>query len=158
VHHIDGDGENSGVVYGEMQDCENTGNEKTHHTLMETLFEGTGYSFNTGGRLENLRSLNVETVRKYHKDYYRPDNVCIIVTGQIKIEQVIDSILPMEEKILKKNIDYKKEKPWSTPIPKLEASVEKEILFPSDEDEGGGIVLMGWKEPNLNYSVCFLNF
>ena len=44
-----------------MQDCENTGDTQVYHTLKETLFEGTGYSKNTGGRMENLRSLNVET-------------------------------------------------------------------------------------------------
>eukprot|EP01080_Neovahlkampfia_damariscottae_P006879 gene6879-11041_t len=152
VHHIDDSGENSGVVYGEMQDCENTGDTLVYHTLMETLFEGTGYSQNTGGRMENLRKLQVDTVRKYHQDYYRPDNVCAILTGQIKIEQVIDSLLPIEEKILKKNLKYKQERPWSKPISKLEKSIEKEILFASDDDSGGGIISFGWKEPNIKYS------
>ena len=30
VHHINGEGENSGVVYCEMQGCENSGEKKVH--------------------------------------------------------------------------------------------------------------------------------
>jgi Zn-dependent M16 (insulinase) family peptidase len=57
-----------------------------------------------------LRKLNNSVVKKYHTSYYRPDNINIIITGQIKIEEIIDSLEKIEIKILSKNIEYPKEK------------------------------------------------
>lgn len=148
VHHIDGEGENAGVVYAEMQACENTGSDLTYHAMMESLYKGSGYACNTGGKLENLRTLSVEKVRQYHKTYYRPDNVCVVITGKVTPEQVIDAVLPIEQKIIAKNLQYSKVKPWSTPIPPVAASVEQLCEFPADEDEGGGIVFISWRGTN----------
>ena len=41
------------------------------------------------------------------------------------------------------------ERPWVSKIPSLKESVEKEILFPTDEEEGGGIVYLAWRTSNL---------
>lgn len=135
-----------------MQGSENTGDSLTYHGLMETLFEGSGYSFNTGGRLEDLRKLNIKTVRNYHQAYYRPNNTCVIVTGKIKIENIIDSLQVIEEKIMKRNISYKNERPWFSPIPKLSKTIEKQILFPCDEEDGGGIVYLAWRDSKLKWN------
>jgi Zn-dependent M16 (insulinase) family peptidase len=43
VHHIDGEGKDAGVVYCEMQACENTGSNLVYHKMMETLYENCGY-------------------------------------------------------------------------------------------------------------------
>ena len=50
VHHINEDGEDAGVVYSEMQDCEHTGSNLTHRALMKALYpEGCGYRSEVGG-------------------------------------------------------------------------------------------------------------
>ncbi len=41
-------------------------------------------------------------VRSYHRSYYRPDNLCLIVTGQVEAEQLFKALAPFEEKILSK--------------------------------------------------------
>lgn len=37
------------------------------YELQRTMFAGTGYAAETGGRLKDLRELTVQTVRNYHK-------------------------------------------------------------------------------------------
>ena len=38
----------------------------------------------------------------YHSSYYRPDNLCLIVAGQVEPEQLFRALTPVEEKILSK--------------------------------------------------------
>eukprot|EP00795_Rhopilema_esculentum_P010840 gene10840-19657_t len=39
-------------------------------------------------------------------------------------------------------------RPWMTPVPPLEESVEKVVEFPT-EDESNGMILMGWRGPHV---------
>ncbi|KAJ7225434.1 Metalloenzyme, LuxS/M16 peptidase-like protein [Mycena pura] len=64
VHHIDPKGQDSGVVYSEMQGRENTSGD-----LMALWFA--------------LRVLAVEKIRQYHSTYYVPHNLSLIVTGKL---------------------------------------------------------------------------
>ena len=53
---MNGEGEDAGVVYCEMQGCENTGENRTHLAMVRAMYPGAcGYSSETGGMLENLR-------------------------------------------------------------------------------------------------------
>lgn len=51
-------------------------------------------------------STDNEKVRKYHKDFYRPENLCVIITGQVKHADVFKALQPIEEKILAKVKQY----------------------------------------------------
>jgi Zn-dependent M16 (insulinase) family peptidase len=42
-----------------------------------------GYKSETGGLMSEIRQLTNATVRAYHQQYYRPDNLCLIVTGLV---------------------------------------------------------------------------
>ena len=53
--------------------------------------------------MRNLRESTSNTkVRQYHQDFYRPDNLCLIITGQVKPEEVFKALEPFEEKIIAK--------------------------------------------------------
>lgn len=57
VHHINGQGEDSGVVYCEMQNHESDMSVITCRALQEAMYPpGCGYAADTGGRLINLRT------------------------------------------------------------------------------------------------------
>ncbi len=74
----------TGVVYSEMEIRQNTDIELCTSKLLEMLHpEGSGYRAITGGKLENLRKLTNHAVKKYHAEFYRPENLCIIITGQV---------------------------------------------------------------------------
>ena len=53
--------------------------------------------------MANLRtSTSNEKVRDYHKEFYRPENLCLVITGQVDHEAVFKVLEPFEEKIEKK--------------------------------------------------------
>ncbi|KAH7984351.1 hypothetical protein HPB52_019694 [Rhipicephalus sanguineus] len=56
VHHVNGEGEDAGVVYCEMQARENTGESLCMLNLLRTLYPAPcGYRYETGGLMRNLR-------------------------------------------------------------------------------------------------------
>eukprot|EP00163_Fabomonas_tropica_P020279 TRINITY_DN3572_c1_g1_i4.p1 TRINITY_DN3572_c1_g1~~TRINITY_DN3572_c1_g1_i4.p1 ORF type:complete len:145 (-),score=29.23 TRINITY_DN3572_c1_g1_i4:103-537(-) len=86
-----------------MQGRENSAYSVLERRLLHSIFPGnTGFKSETGGIMANLRDLKVDTVRQYHRDFYRPDNLCLIVTGQVSMDEVIEAVRPMEERILSK--------------------------------------------------------
>ncbi|CAG2062497.1 unnamed protein product [Timema podura] len=104
VHHVTGEGEDAGVVYCEMQGRENTGESLSYLALLRAMYPGhCGYKSETGGVMKNLReSCNNTKVREYHKKFYRPENLTLIVTGQVKPEEVFRALQTVEDKIVLK--------------------------------------------------------
>ena len=33
--------------------------------------------------MKDIRALDNDTIKKYHASYYRPNNLCVIVTGKV---------------------------------------------------------------------------
>jgi Zn-dependent M16 (insulinase) family peptidase len=86
-----------------MRARENTEDELCAFRLLELLHApGSGYSSNTGGKLENLRALTNASIKQYHSDYYRPDNLCLIVTGQVEPAALLAALEPLEAKLLER--------------------------------------------------------
>ena len=56
MHHINGEGEDAGVVYCEMQARENKGESLLHLNMLRNMYPGhCGYKSETGGIMANLR-------------------------------------------------------------------------------------------------------
>ncbi|KAL6068377.1 putative zn2+-dependent endopeptidase insulinase superfamily protein [Balamuthia mandrillaris] len=148
VHHIDGEGVDAGVVYCEMQARENTGPSIMFRTLLEALYPGDcGYKYETGGMMADLRKLTADQVRQYHKDFYRIDNLCLIINGKVSPKAVFDAIRPIEEKVKSKAALPPMTRPWSSPVPPFTTTVEQIVPFPADE-ETTGAVMLGWRGPS----------
>ncbi|XP_048587317.1 uncharacterized protein C05D11.1 isoform X1 [Nematostella vectensis] len=155
VQHINGEGEDAGVVYCEMQARENSGNSRTHLALLRNLYPGhCGFKSETGGIMENLRtSCSHKKVCDYHHQFYRPDNLCVVITGQVDPEKVFEALTPFEDRILVKSIDLVLQgqlpphvRPWQDPVPPLPVTTDVTIPFPT-EDESSGMVLLGCRGP-----------
>ncbi|RUS91332.1 hypothetical protein EGW08_000946, partial [Elysia chlorotica] len=148
VHHIDGSGDDSGIVYCEMQARENSGESRTHLALLRAMYPGEcGYKSETGGIMRNLReSTSHDKVKKYHKDFYRPENLCLIICGTIKPEDVFKALEPMEKKIVAKGKRPEFVRPWQSAVPPLTETVHEKVLYPS-EDEEYGMVHIGFRGP-----------
>ena len=57
VHHVNGKGDNAGVVYCEMQDTQSKPHSMVHFELCQQMYPGKcGYKSNTGGRLDEIRN------------------------------------------------------------------------------------------------------
>ena len=103
--------------------------------------------------MKNLReSTTNEKVRDYHKEFYRPENLWLIVAGKIEIPAVINALAPIEEKILSKGSRSTYNRAWQTPVPSLEESVSRDVTYPSD-DEATGIVCIAWRGPKANKDI-----
>lgn len=135
VHHIDGKGQDAGVVYCEMQARENTGDSRVERELLRQLYPGKcGYKSETGGMLAPIRALGAHTVRDYHAAYYRPENLCLIVVGKVPTQDLLDTINAVEENVLaKRKITPAApfERPWMSAVPPLPASLSKTISYPA---------------------------
>jgi len=152
VHHVNGEGENAGVVYCEMQARENTEHSRCYLEFLRSMYPGKcGYKSETGGIMKNLRTTcSHKKVVDYHQEFYRPDNLCIIITGVVKAEDVFKALIPFEEKIKSKPELPAYVRPWMNSVPPLEKDVdEKHIKFATD-DESTGMVMIGWRGNHVN--------
>ncbi|XP_003399672.2 uncharacterized protein C05D11.1 [Bombus terrestris] len=146
VHHINGKGENAGVVYCEMQGKENMGEYLVYVEMSRAIFPGRcGYKSIVGGALKNLReSTTNEKVRQYHQEFYRPENLTIVITGQVKHADVFKALQIIEKKIISKGNRSFFKKPWQDPVPPLTKSIDLDVYYPCD-DEDNGIVDVAWR-------------
>lgn len=151
VHHVNGEGEDAGVVYSEILGIENTGENLVTTAAGNAVYPGhCGYKSQQGGSLKNLReSTNNEKVRNFHKKFYRPENLAIIVTGKVSAEDIFRTLKPFENKIISKGPLGDFIKPWQTPVPPLLKSTDITIQYPSD-DVSTGLVLIAWRGPKFN--------
>jgi len=149
VHHVNGEGEDAGVVYCEMQGRENSGESLVHLAMLRAIYPGKcGYKSETGGIMKNLReSTSNEKVINYHKEFYRPENLGVVITGQVDIEEVLKTCESFEEKIVSKGDRDPFLRPWSGEVPKLEVGKEILVPYPAD-DEDNGMVYIAWRGPS----------
>ncbi|CAH2066403.1 unnamed protein product, partial [Iphiclides podalirius] len=151
VHHIDADGEDAGVVYCEMQGRENSADSRCEIRMLRAMYPNSGYSSETGGIMENLRtSTNNTKVRNFHKKFYRAENLTIILTGQIADHDVFKALSVVEDDIIVKREKEPLEewvKPWQT-VPPAPLYGEYTEQWPADTEDCGQ-VLFGWRGPLL---------
>ncbi|EGG21067.1 hypothetical protein DFA_00940 [Cavenderia fasciculata] len=142
VHHINGEGKNSGVVYSEMQEVETKkGNMLINEATKYIYTSDCGFKYETGGKLEDLRSLKSETVRQFHKTFYRPDNVAILIVGAVNSQDVFKSIEKMEAKILSRGTLPPAPRPFSVQPTLFSQDIVKTVNFPSEDETVGDCYL-----------------
>ena len=154
VHHIDGTGQDAGVVYSEMQGRENDAGELMTLRSKRLLYpEGSGFRSETGGLLERLRVLSANRIREFHKVMYQPKNLCLVVTGEIDHENLLQVLDKFEASIIgdipSPEAPFKR--PWvdSTQTPNLQQSAVERVQFP-EEDEEYGQVTISFLGPSCN--------
>ena len=134
VHHINGEGEDGGVVYSEMKNRASGSFYKIDLEALHHLFPGKcGYKWDTGGALENLRnSTNNHKIRDYHKQYYRPENMVIIIAGQVEKQKLFDAIQVIEEEE-KKKVRGPFVKPFGEPCPLSQEKKDLTLEYPQGD-------------------------
>jgi len=173
VHHIDPQGEDSGVVYSEMQGRENTSGDLMALQARRLLNSPeSAYRSETGGLMEALRKLTVEQIRDYHQTYYVPHNLSLIVAG--KLSSGTETLLSVVQNKIEPSIiahgQNKGPKPsgWKRPFletPSAERKpiaqlVERTVEFP-EKDESTGELLINYLGPRngdlLECKACVLH-
>ncbi|PQE32018.1 peptidase m16 inactive domain-containing protein [Rutstroemia sp. NJR-2017a WRK4] len=157
VHHIDGDGNDAGVVYSEMQGIQNTGSDILDVRARQLLYpENVGFRYETGGLMENLRVLTTERIRKFHRDMYQPKNLCLVLIGEINQKELLEILDNFEAGIINDipAPDAPFKRPWidSPQPPALKESIVEVVHFP-EEDESMGEIWIGMFGPDCKSSV-----
>ncbi|KAK4898883.1 hypothetical protein LTR27_003614 [Elasticomyces elasticus] len=158
VHHVDGTGNDAGVVYSEMQATQNSGPELMDLALRRAIYpEGNGFRYETGGMMEQLRSLTADRIRDYHKEMYQPKNMRLVITGEVDHDELLQIVDAFEDTIVEDvpEVDAPFKRPWtdSTPTPAIKESIVKTVKFP-EEDESTGEVLVGYLGPHYSDHVA----
>lgn len=100
VHHIDGEGNDAGVVYSEMQALQYTSTELMDLRARRLLYpENVGFRYETGGMMEALRVLTPERIRDFHKAMYQPRNLCVVIIGEADHTNLLSILDSFEESI-----------------------------------------------------------
>ncbi|CAE7907332.1 unnamed protein product [Symbiodinium necroappetens] len=151
IHHITGEGSDAGVVYCEMQARENEAGDMCDRAMRLAVYPGRcSYKSETGGRLKELRDLTNKTVQDYHSAYYRPDNLCVIVTGQVDFKDLCQACQPTVASIMASERIQKLpalERPFSGPVPMPKEQQRVRMEFPAEDETSGGVVEMCWPGP-----------
>ncbi|KAL2833447.1 Metalloenzyme, LuxS/M16 peptidase-like protein [Aspergillus cavernicola] len=157
VHHIDGTGNDAGVVYSEMQGVQNNAAELIDLAARRLTYpDGVGFRYETGGMMEQLRVLTAERIRAFHREMYQPKNLCLIITGEVNHDNLLETLDQFEDTILDviPSPDSAFKRPWvdSKQAPPLSQSVIKTVEFP-EEDESYGEIEIRFLGPDSTDSV-----
>ncbi|CCM05163.1 uncharacterized protein FIBRA_07372 [Fibroporia radiculosa] len=162
VHHIDGQGKDSGVVYSEMQGRQNTPQDIMALRMQRLLNpKGSAYRSETGGLMEALRVLTIDQIRDYHHQYYVPHNLSLIVAG--KLASGTTSLLKVvQDKIEPSIIEHGQNhgtRPdgWKRPFVEtvsaqrgpISETIQDTVEFP-EKDESVGELYLGFMGPPSN--------
>ncbi|KAL4781190.1 Metalloenzyme, LuxS/M16 peptidase-like protein [Aspergillus varians] len=144
VHHIDGAGNDAGVVYSEMQGVQNNAAELMDLEARRLTYpDGVGFRYETGGMMEQLRVLTAERIRAFHREMYQPKNLCLIITGEADHADLLETLDRFEDTILDviPSPDSPFKRPWvdSKQAPALTQSVVKLVEFPEEDESYGEI-------------------
>ncbi|OOQ83254.1 zinc metalloprotease [Penicillium brasilianum] len=157
VHHIDGSGNDAGVVYSEMQGVQNNAAELIDLAAKRATYPpGVGFRYETGGMMEQLRVLTAERIREFHREMYQPKNLCLVITGEVDQNDMLEILDKFEDTILDviPSPDAPFTRPWtdSKQAPALEKSVIQKVDFP-EEDESFGEIEIRFLGPDCNDSI-----
>ena len=96
----------------------------------------------------------MEKVRKYHRQFYRPENLLLTITGRIEEDQLFEAIRHIEEKVVRKRAATENiteyERPWSEELQPtgFQENHVFEHVFP-DDDVDKAHVLLAWRLDNF---------
>lgn len=144
VHHVDGNGNDAGVVYSEMQGVQNTASELIELESKRILYpKGVGYRYETGGMMEQLRVLSADRIREFHRQMYQPKNLCVAIFGEADHKELLAILDEFETSILSDipSPDAPFKRPWieSEATPSLKQSTVMKVDFPEEDESYGEI-------------------
>lgn len=157
VYHINGRGEEGGVVFSEMQGKENQVGRALRRNLFREIYPlESAYRSVTGGLVSDLRKLHIQSIRDYHPKYYKPWNICLHLDGNIQfrgllkvLNQVVD---PMITANSPSGVCPYPPLEWTRPFVETISAVgpvieedKKRIIRFLENDESAGEAIMAWK-------------
>ncbi len=134
------------AVYEEKNRSLDSDGSKVFETLFSTLFQNHNYGKQTTiGTVEHLKNPSLVEIRKYFNNYYVPNNMGVIMSGDFNPDEAIVKI--------DKAFSYMQSKPvpkytFQPEVP-FNAPVVKEIVGPDAESVAIGFRLPGNKDKDV---------
>lgn len=138
VYHVNGKGQDAGVVFSEMQGRENSPADLMELKSQRMLYPASSaYRSETGGLMSALRVLNIDKIRDYHQQYYAPHNAALVVCGPLARADLLDSLAPVEERLKsKRNAQPEGPRGWKRPFVETDSAVPPTIDGSKTEQPG----------------------
>lgn len=67
---------------------ENSPEGKLYLSMMQEIFKGTPYGGSVIGEVEDLKALTPENLRSFHDRFYVPNNMVIVISGDVDADEV----------------------------------------------------------------------
>ena len=80
------------VVLEEMRRAEDNPDYQVYHNLMQTLYPDHPYGRPILGTVASLWDLDPEQMRAYHRQWYQPQQMTVVIVGGCDPEQVLDLV------------------------------------------------------------------
>lgn len=113
-----------------MEAREHTADDIMTRAIHTALYPGVcGYKAETGGLIADIRALDAETIRDYHRSYCRPDNLSVVIAGMVDTDALFATMQGVEGSILSHPCLPPLTRPWSSPVPPFTQSVDDGIVF-----------------------------
>ena len=127
------------AVYEEKNRTLDDDTDKVYDKIFETLFPNNNYGKQTTiGKIEHLKNPSLKAIREYYDNYYVPNNMGVIMSGDFNPDEMIAKIDKafsyMKSKAVPEYV-VGQEKPISSPV-------IKEVVGPNPES-----VMMGFRFP-----------
>jgi Zn-dependent M16 (insulinase) family peptidase len=109
------------------------------------------YGLNASGDTENVRqNLTAAEVRHFHRQFYRPDNVCLIVTGKVSTLNLLNGLAEIDRKLFENG---RKENPTNVlTIQPFEQNCSTDVSIPTfNKDVESGLVYVGWRGSSAKF-------
>ncbi len=109
------------VVISELQGYENSPEYRLSRTLMQTLYPTHPYGLPVGGTVVDVESFSLDAVQAYYRQFYRPDNAVIVITGDIEAGATLPLVQDIFGAIAKPNSPlppHRPAPPQLGPLPK----------------------------------------
>lgn len=118
------------AVYEEKNRSMDDDNRKVFYAGMESLFPTTNYGLQTTiGTIDHLKNPSLIEIRNYYNNYYVPNNMAVILVGDLDPDQTIKKIeahfSDMKSKPVKEYLPK--------PEPALHGVISKEVWGPTPE-------------------------
>ncbi|KAL0123609.1 hypothetical protein PUN28_005848 [Cardiocondyla obscurior] len=149
IHRITKYGDDAGTLYLNTKNKELDGEHVTYIELMKAMYpENCGYSSIVQGTSSYISQyLALDNIKRYHEKYYRPENLTVLIVGQVEHEKVLEVLKPLEKKIISKGEKDVFKKPWQNPIKPLAKSIDVEFQYPC-YSRTGAYVRIAWQGPS----------
>lgn len=79
-------------VLGELESKLDQPDYVVEEVFLQTIYEGHPYQHPIDGRVDTIQRITREDVMKHYKDWYAPNNIILVITGNINREKTVKAV------------------------------------------------------------------